>query len=86
MRYIELKEEDENFELSEGKKYFIQIPPSGQDNIYIILSFNEMVSLSTYLTRVFDDGEGNIIKMTDVSIEPDKMSVYALDRTVPVFY
>ncbi len=84
--YIELKDDDEKFELSEGKKYFIKIPPPVQDNIYIILSFNEMTSLNTYLTRVFDDGEGNIIKMTDVSIEPDKMSVYTLDRTVPVFY
>jgi hypothetical protein len=84
--YIEIKDEDENFELSEGNKYFMKIPPPGQENIYLLLSFNEKSSLNTYLTRVFDDGEGNIIKMTDISIEPDKMSVYELDRTVPSFF
>ncbi len=84
--YIELKDDDEYFELSEGNKYFLKIPPASQDNIYIILSFNEKETLTTYMTRAFDDGEGTIIKMTDVSLEPEKMSVYELDRTVPTFF
>ena len=84
--YIEIKDDDEQFELSEGDKYFMKIPPPADENIYLILSFDDKASLNTYLTRAFDDGEGEIIKMTDISVEPGTSSVYELDRTVPSFF
>lgn len=84
--YIELKDSDENFELSEGKKYFIKFPQPAKENILLVLSLNEKPAITSYLTRVFDDGEGQIIKIPDESVEPELTSVYPLDRTVPSFY
>jgi hypothetical protein len=84
--YIELLDDDEKFELDEGKKYFIRFPkPTGENN-YLVLNFKEKSAITSYLTRVFDDGEGNIIRMDDVSEDPGVSSVYPLDITVPTFF
>ena len=84
--YIELLDDEENFELSEGKKYFIKFPQPLHENTYLVFTFNDKTPLTTYLTRAFDDGEGTIIKIPDESDDPKTSSVYLLDRTVPVFY
>ncbi len=84
--YIELQDDDENFELSEGKKYFIKFPQAQYENIYLVLTISEKNAISSYLTRAFDDGEGTIIKMTDESEEPEELSVFTLDKSVPTYY
>jgi len=84
--YIELLDDQEKFELSEGKKYFIRFPQPVRENTYLVLTFNDKTPLTTYLTRTFDDGEGAIIKISDESEDPKTTSVYLLDKTVPTFY
>ncbi|TFG96868.1 MAG: hypothetical protein E4H13_11650 [Calditrichales bacterium] len=84
--YIEIIDKDEKFELSEGKKYFVRFPRPERENTYLVLDFKDKDALSTYLTRVFDDGEGTIIKINDESDQPITISVYPLDQTVPEFF
>jgi len=84
--YIELLDEDERFELDEGKKYFIRFPKPSGDNNYLVLNFKEKSAISSYLTRAFDDGEGTVIPIEDVSEDPAISSVYPLDKTVPTFF
>ena len=84
--YIQLQDDEEDFELSEGKKYFIKFPQPQHENTYLVLTLSEKSAISSYLTRAFDDGEGTIIKMTDESEIPDKLSVYTIDKMVPSYY
>ncbi len=84
--YIELLDDQDRFELGEGKKYFIRYPQPTRENTYLVLTFSDKTPLNTYLTRAFDDGEGTIIKMPDESDDVKGSSVYLLDRTVPTFY
>ena len=84
--YIELKDDDEYFELDEGKKYFIKFPQPTEENIYLVLIINNKLNIESYLTRAFDDGEPPVIKLKDESEDPINLSLYPLDRTVPTFY
>jgi hypothetical protein len=84
--YIELKDDDEFFELDEGDKYFLKIPQPENENIYLVLTLNNKALIDEYLTRAFDDGKGTIIKIPDETEDPTKQSVYKLDRSVPTFY
>jgi hypothetical protein len=84
--YIELMDDDERFELSEGNKYFIRFPQPVTENIYLALSFKDKSAISSYLTRAFDDGEGTIIRMDDESDEPATLSLFVVDRTVPTYF
>jgi len=84
--YIELKDDDEFFELDEGKKYFLKFPQPLNENIYLVLTLSNKSLITSYLTRVFDDGKGTIIRMPDETEDATKQSVYKLDRSVPTFY
>jgi hypothetical protein len=84
--YIELQDDDEKFELSEGKKYFIKFPRPQTDNTYLVLTFSDKSEITSYLTRAFDDGEGAIIKMEDLSDQPKQLSLYQVDQSVPLYY
>jgi hypothetical protein len=84
--YIELMDDDERFELSEGNKYFIRFPQPTGENIYLALSFKDKASISSYLTRAFDDGEGTIIRMDDESDDSGTLSLYVVDKTVPTYF
>jgi hypothetical protein len=84
--YIELMDDDERFELSEGTKYFIRFPQPKADNIYLALSFKDKTAISSYLTRAFDDGEGTIIRMDDESNDPATLSLFVVDKTVPTYF
>jgi hypothetical protein len=84
--YIELMDDDERFEMSEGNKYFIRFPQPTGENIYLALSFKDKVSISSYLTRAFDDGEGTIIRMDDESDDTSTLSLFVVDKTVPTYF
>ena len=84
--YIELMDDDEKFELSEGNKYFIRFPQPSAENIYLALTFKDKSAISSYLTRAFDDGEGNIIRMDDQSDDPSTVSLFIVDKTVPTYF
>lgn len=84
--YIELMDDDERFELSEGNKYFIRFPQPTSENIYLALTFKDKSAISSYLTRAFDDGEGTIIRMDDESDNPGTLSLFVVDKTVPTYF
>lgn len=84
--YIELKDDDEFFELDKDNKYFIKFPPALTNNIYLVLEIQPKSMISSYLTDRFDDGEGIIKKMTDLAQKDDKYSVYALDQSARNYF
>jgi hypothetical protein len=84
--YIEILDKDEKFELKKEKKYFIRFPHSLNENNYLVLEMADIDALNSYLTRTFDDGKGEILKLTDESPDKSRLSVYALDITSPIFF
>lgn len=84
--YIELKNDKDNFQLDQGKRYFIRFPRPVQDNFYIVLQTNAKWYVSSYLTRSFDDGKEPITRMKDESPTTDSMSVFAVDISSPTYY
>ena len=84
--YIEITNDKDKFELSEGKKYFIKFPQPEYENTYLVLKSDANSFLNSYLTRAFDDGKGRIIKIGDVSSLQQKMSVYPIDKSVVLYY
>jgi hypothetical protein len=84
--FIEIKDDDDNFELDEGNKYFIRFPQPTTDNIYLVLVINNKPNIRSYLTRAFDGGETPAIKINDESDDPINLSLFSLDRSIPTFY
>ena len=84
--YIELKDGKDDFELDEGKKYFMQFPAPMKDRFYLVLVTHSKPLLHSYLTSTFDDGKGPIIPIVDEAVSSDSISVYAIDSRVPAFY
>jgi hypothetical protein len=84
--YIEILDKDEKFELKKEKKYFIKFPPPQNENNYLVLEMLDIDLLNAYLTRTFDDGKGDILGLPDASPDKSRLSVYALDRTSPVYF
>ncbi|MFC2087971.1 hypothetical protein ACFLSX_00085 [Calditrichota bacterium] len=84
--YIELKDDDEFFELDKDNKYFIKFPPAFSNNIYLVLDIQPKSMINFYLTDRFDDGEGIINKMPDLNADSEKYSVYALDKSALNYY
>ena len=84
--FIEIKDGDENFELKKDKKYFMVFPAPAEDDYYLVLEVADRPFLETYFTKVFDDGKGPKIEIPDESADPDRVSVYPVDRSVQKFY
>ncbi len=76
--YIELKDDDDNFELEAGEKYFVNFPKPDLSNFYLVLKLSNKKNLDFYLTPVFDDGEGEASKVQDVYSGHDSLSVYRI--------
>ncbi len=84
--FVEIKDGDENFELDKDKKYFMVFPAPAEDDYYLVLEVADRPFLDTYFTKVFDDGKGPKIEIPDESADPDRVSVYPIDRSVQKFY
>ncbi|MCF8242700.1 MAG: hypothetical protein K9J16_15080 [Melioribacteraceae bacterium] len=84
--YIELKNDDENFELEKDGKYFIKFPKAQSDNFYLVLKLSNKNMMTYYFTNAFDDGEGDIVKINDEASSSDEMSVYEIGRFVDTYY
>jgi len=84
--YIELKNGKENFQLDEGKRYFIRFPSPREQNFVLVLQTRGKASLASYVTRSFDDGKGSIVKIADEFPSGDSVLVFAIDPASPVFY
>ncbi len=84
--YVQLKDDDENFELEKDGKYFIKFPKAVEKNFYLILSTNLKGEISTYFTDFFDDGKGEIKKISDESNGIDSLLVYRIGQDKEFYY
>jgi len=78
--YIELNDDGEFFELDKGDKYFMKFPKPLSNNNLLVLEIKPKSLITTYLTDRFDDGEGVIKKLPELSQGDALYSVYALDQ------
>ena len=84
--YIELKNDKEDFQLDQGKQYFIRFPRPLKDNFALVLRTNAKWYVSTYLTRKFDDGKGPIVRIPDEAPAQDSSLVYAIDLSSGTYF
>ena len=84
--YIELKNDKEDFQLDQGKQYFIRFPRPLHDNFALVLQTNARWQTETYLTRTFDDGKGPIVRIQDEAPSQDSTSVYAVDLSSGTYF
>lgn len=77
--YIELKDGEENFELSKGNKYFIRFPAPPRERFYLVLVTRSKPMLSSFLTGSFNDGQGPMTPISDEASASDSISVYTMD-------
>jgi len=84
--YIELKNDKEDFQVDQGKQYFVRFPRPLKDNFALVVKTNAKWYLATYLTRTFDDGKGPIVRITDEAPREDSSSVYAIDPSSGMYF
>jgi hypothetical protein len=84
--YIELKNDKEDFQLDQGKQYFIRFPRPIKDNFALVLQTNAKWYFSSYLTRTFDDGKGPKVPIRDEAPREDSSLVYAIDLSSGTFF
>ncbi len=84
--YLQIRDDDENFELEPGKKYFVKFPPPLSGNIYLVLSVENESSLTTYLTDRFDDGEDVGRQYPNLNPDASGPDVYAIEPGVQSYF
>lgn len=84
--YIELKNNAENFQLDQGKQYFIKFPRPTTENFALVLRIPAKGAIHSYLTRTFNDGKEPITRIPDEAAANDTLSVYPVDPAAPLFY
>jgi hypothetical protein len=84
--YIELRHDKENFQLKQGKKYFIKFPRPVDAHFYLILATNAKRAMHNYCTTTFNDGKPPILPMVDEAADQDSISVYAVDTSYAYTY
>jgi len=84
--FIELKNDQDVFQLAEGERYFIRFPRPVQDNSALVLRNSAASYINAYLTRSFDDGREPIERMKDEASITDSTSVYYVDTASPTYY
>jgi hypothetical protein len=84
--YIELKNDKEDFQLDQGKQYFIRFPRPLHDNLALVLTTNVKWYMDTYLTRTFDDGKGQLVRIPDGAPREDSSTVYAVDLSSGTYF
>lgn len=84
-QYLELLNDDENFALKEGKKYFMKFPATASSNFYLVLRSETLGSLSTAFTRQFDYDKTPIVPVPNESEEANT-AAYRMDGSVPVYF
>lgn len=82
--YIELKKGKDNFEIKEGKKYFLKVPAPPDDHFYLLIVTPSKRAIYSSFSSAFDNGAGTPIP--DEAKSDDSISVFAVDKKVPTFY
>jgi len=84
--FIELRNDEENFLLKQGNKYFIKFPGPLDPNLYLVLQTSAKRTVHNYFTATFNDGQEPISMMTDQAADQDSLSVFIIDTSVPYYY
>ena len=84
--YIKISDDEDKFELAKGKKYYMEFPQPQYENTYLVMTVDRKPLIHSYLTKSFDDGKGTISRMADETPQPLTMSVYLVDKTIPLYY
>jgi hypothetical protein len=84
--YVELRNDDENFELEQGRKYFIKFPAPLRDRFALVLRVNSKSALLSYLTPAFEDGNDPSRRIPDQTPASDSLYVFAVEPAHPVYY
>jgi hypothetical protein len=84
--YIELKDDKRDFELDQGKKYFVKFPYPARDHYKLVLVTGIKPALHSFLTSSFDGGDGPFTPMADEAAANDSVSVYAISTRFPTFF
>ncbi|MBM2844820.1 MAG: hypothetical protein HW407_132 [Bacteroidetes bacterium] len=84
--YIELKDDEDQFELDKDGKYFIKFPGPSKDRFNLVIVTSSKPLLHTYLTTSFDDGKGQITPIADDASSSDSILVYKVDAQAPTFF
>jgi hypothetical protein len=79
--YVEIKDDDELFEIEANKKYYMEFPAPKEDAMYLVLDISNKDHMNSYLTDHFDDGEGRIIEIKDESAQPNRFSVFPINSS-----
>ncbi len=84
--YIELRNDKEYFKLKHDKKYFVTFPSPFGSDVFLVLDISSKPIISSYLTKTFKNGKGDIVKIPDQTPDPERLSVYPVDNSVQKFY
>ncbi len=85
--YIELKDDQEWFELDAGKKYFIEFPAAPADNFYLITKTDAGDKISTVLSPTFDaDEKGALDPLPNEAAADAGEQAWPVDGSVQKFY
>lgn len=83
--FIKITDNKNEFVVKQGKMYYMEFPAPPQDNFYLVISMEGRRNLGAFLTKSY---EKNIIgeKIKDETIDPEKMSVYAIHKSTGNYY
>jgi hypothetical protein len=85
-KYIELKDDDEFFELDKDKKYFIEFPPPMTDNFYLLVNVTQKDAIVAGMADRFDKDKGILSRIDNEAAADANEFVYSVNPTVQKFY
>ncbi|RMH65446.1 MAG: hypothetical protein D6677_02595, partial [Calditrichaeota bacterium] len=85
--YIELKDDDEWFELDQGKKYYIAFPAPEADNFYLLIDARPTQGdIQTAFASAFDEDKGGLAPLANEAATDATEEAWPVDRSVQNFY
>jgi hypothetical protein len=85
-KYIELKDDDEFFELNQGDQYYVEFPAPMQDNFYLLINISEPDAIISGLTDKFDNNEGPLSRIMNEAAADAGESAFPVNKNVQNFY
>ncbi len=84
--YIELKDKKKDFELKQGKKYYITFPAPSDKNFYLVLKVPKQNTYQSFLTNKLIKEKSYGDKIVDEFADVDTMNVYPIDNSTSMYY
>ena len=84
--YLEIKQEQKEFELKKNNKYYIAYPAAQDNNFYLILNIADKSKLRSSATAELLKESKPGVKLPDESPYPDTISAYPVGKSASVYY